>query len=119
MGHSSSEYEIDPNDVDEDEHDDGRSKPEEVTVHLLDSYLYFALNLCLLQEPNSQGEIRVRVERKKTTIQVPGMYHFTAGNDDGLCWLDRHVHGWSMGLPTLAFLEAKRAFKFIHIDERT
>ncbi|EHA28425.1 hypothetical protein ASPNIDRAFT_43266 [Aspergillus niger ATCC 1015] len=68
--------------------------------------------------PNSQGEIRVRVERKKTTVQVPGMYNFTAEDDGGLCWMDRQVHGWGMGLPTLAFLEAKRAFKFIHIDER-
>ncbi|GJP93185.1 hypothetical protein AlacWU_06084 [Aspergillus niger] len=88
MGHSSSEYEIDPNDVEEDEHDE------------------------------RQGEIRVRVERKKTTVQVPGMYNFTAEDDGGLCWMDRQVHGWGMGLPTLAFLEAKRAFKFIHIDER-
>ncbi|PLN82507.1 hypothetical protein BDW42DRAFT_200397 [Aspergillus taichungensis] len=118
-GPSSSEFEIDLNDVDEDEHDDRRSKPEEVTAHLLINYLYFALNLCLRQEPDSAGEVRVRVERRKATVQVPGMYHFAAEDDGGISWMDRQVHGWSIGLPTLAFLEAKKAFKTIHIDEQT
>ncbi|KAH8435049.1 uncharacterized protein LDX57_012678 [Aspergillus melleus] len=118
-GPSSSEYEIDLNDVDEDEHDDRRSKPEEVTAHLLVNYLYFALNLCLLQESDGPGEVRVRVERRKATVQVPGMYDFAAEDDGGISWMDRQVHGWRMGLPTLAFLEAKKAFKTIHIDERT
>jgi hypothetical protein len=116
---SSSEYEIDLDDVDEDEHDDRRSKPEDITVNLLVSYLHFALNLCLLQHSSSEGEVRVRVERRKEAVQVSGMYSFTAEDDGGICWMDRQARGWSMGLPTLAFLEAKRAFKSLHIDERT
>lgn len=47
------------------------------------------------------------------------MYDFSAEDDGGICWMDRRVRGWSMGLPTLAFLEAKRAFKTILIDQRT
>ncbi|KAL5333556.1 hypothetical protein BJX70DRAFT_392094 [Aspergillus crustosus] len=102
-GPSSSEYETDLNDVDEDEHDDHRSKPEEVTAHLLVNYLHFAFNLCLLQESNGPGEVRVRVEHRKATVQVPDMYDFAAGDDGEISWIDQ---------------QPKKAFKTIHVDER-
>ena len=48
---SSSEFEVDMDNVDEDEHDARRSKPEEVTVHLITCFFQHALNLCLVQHP--------------------------------------------------------------------
>lgn len=32
---------------------------------------------------------------------------------------DWQAHGWMMGHPYIAILEAKSAFKYIHVDERT
>lgn len=56
---SSSEFEVDLDDsmIDEDEHDTRRSKPEEVTVHLVLCFLQFALNLCLSQNPEEHKEV--------------------------------------------------------------
>lgn len=50
MNLTSSEFEVGLDDLDEDEYDARRSKPEEVTVHFLMSFFQFALNLCLLQD---------------------------------------------------------------------
>jgi len=33
--------------------------------------------------------------------------------------MDWWVHGWMIGHPYIAILEAKSAFKYIHVDERT
>lgn len=115
---TSSEFEVDLDDFDEDEHDARRSNPEEVTVHFLMTFLQFALNLCLLQDDGDR-EVRLRVERLKATIRVAGIHDVGAEDDGGICRMDRHAHGWMMGHPYLALIEAKRAFKYIHFDEWT
>lgn len=115
---SSSEFEIDMEDVDEDEHDARRSKPEEVTVHLANSFLQHSLNLCLVQNTEI-SEVRIRVERRTANMCVNGIDEVVAEDDGGICRMERQPLGWSMGHPYLALLEAKRAFKYIHIDNRT
>ncbi|KAK3933517.1 hypothetical protein QBC46DRAFT_368712 [Diplogelasinospora grovesii] len=108
--HSSSEFEADMDDLDEDVHEERRSKPEEVTVHLVTSFLQYALSLCLLQHTTgmSRTEVRPRVERKRTTVYV-------STNVPGFAQAE---FGWKMDHPYLALLEAKRAFKYIHFEER-
>lgn len=114
---SSSEFEVDLDDLDEDEHDARRSKPEEVTVHFLMSFLQFALNLCLLQDEGDH-EVRPRVERIKATIHIAG-HDISAEDDGGICSMYRDTDGWRMIKPYLALIEAKRAFKYLDFDERT
>ncbi|RSL57388.1 hypothetical protein CEP54_008328 [Fusarium duplospermum] len=109
-------------DVDEDEHEARRSKPEEVTVHLITCFLQHALNLCLLQhsaDETANAEVRPRIERRMTNTRVAGEILVTAEDDGGICRMRRLKHGWGMEHPYLALLEAKRAFKDIHFDERT
>ncbi|KAI0452169.1 hypothetical protein F5B21DRAFT_506478 [Xylaria acuta] len=72
-------------DIDEDEDDARRSKPEEVTVQLATSFLQRPLYLCLLQYSDEFTE----------------------------------ALGWSMEHPYLALLEAKRAFKHVHVNNAT
>ncbi|KAF5000394.1 hypothetical protein FDECE_11214 [Fusarium decemcellulare] len=123
MRYSSSEFEADMNDdVDEDEHEARRSKPEEVTVHLITCFLQHALNLCLLQhsaDEMASAEVRPRIERRTTNTRVAGELVVTAEDDGGICRMRRLKHGWGMDHPYLALLEAKRAFKYIHFDEKT
>ncbi|KAI3219565.1 hypothetical protein DTO012A7_9727 [Penicillium roqueforti] len=114
---TSSEFEVDLDDLDEDEHDARRSRPEEVTVHFLMSFLQFVLNLCLLQDEGNR-EVRPRVERLKATIRVAG-YDISAEDDGGICMMDRQPDGWRMVKPYLALVEAKRAFKYLDFDEWT
>jgi hypothetical protein len=64
-GPSSSEFEMGMEDIDEDEDDARRSKPEEVTVQLATSFLQHYLYLCLLQYSDEFTEVRVRVERRR------------------------------------------------------
>ncbi|KAL4766992.1 hypothetical protein BDW60DRAFT_212403 [Aspergillus nidulans var. acristatus] len=42
-----------------------------------------------------------------------------AGDDGGICSMDRQTHGSDMGHPYLALLEAKKAFEQIWFDDRT
>jgi hypothetical protein len=105
--------------IDEDEHEARRSKPEEVTVHLITCFLQYALNLCLIQAPEGATEVRPRVERRRAEIDVTGMNNVTTEDDGGICQMGRLAHRWTMVHPYLALLEAKRAFKYIYFDEWT
>jgi len=70
---SSSEFEVDLNTVDEDEHDSRRNKPEEVTVYLVTCFFQVVLNRCLVQHlPSTRTaiEVRPRTERKKAEISI-------------------------------------------------
>ncbi|CAH0025849.1 unnamed protein product [Clonostachys rhizophaga] len=116
---SSSEFEVGMEDIDEDEYDARRSKPEEVTVQLAMSFLHSSLYLCLLQGFNELTEVRVRVERKRAEMYGNGIDHVTAEDDGGICRMKRQALGWSLEHPYLALLEAKRAFKHVHIDNAT
>jgi len=61
---SSSEFEPD-GEVDDDENEERRGKPEEVTLHLATCFLQHALSLCLVQSDVPAGvEVRPRVERR-------------------------------------------------------
>jgi hypothetical protein len=118
---SSSEFEVDMEDVDEDEHDARRSKSEEVTVHLVTCFLQHTLNLCLLQHSGTmvETEVRPRIERKTADMCVAGAITITAEDDGGVCRMRWDHHGWVMDHAYLALLEAKRAFKHINFDEKT
>ncbi|KAK1749577.1 hypothetical protein QBC47DRAFT_333388 [Echria macrotheca] len=115
---SSSEFEADM-DLDEDVHEERRTKPEEVTVHLVTSFLQYALSLCLLQQTSGKTEVRPRIERKKTTAYISNNIPVTAEDDGGICLMRQTGLGWKVNHPYLALLEAKRAFKYIHVEERT
>lgn len=119
---SSSEFEDDMGELDEDMHEERRNKPEEVTVRLVASFLQYALSLCLVQLHTSvmEGkEVRLRVERKKTTVYISESAPVTAEDDGGICLMLRTEFGWKTERPCLAVLEAKRAFKHIRFEERT
>ncbi|KAF9772837.1 hypothetical protein IL306_009436 [Fusarium sp. DS 682] len=119
--HSSSEFEVDANDVDEDEYQGRRNKPEEVTVHLVSCFLQYALNLCLTQHSAGHAantEVRLRVERMKTNAHIAGDVPVTAEDDGGVCRVRRRGVGWETRHPWLALLEAKRAFRYFHFDEK-
>ncbi|PYI01211.1 hypothetical protein BO78DRAFT_464784 [Aspergillus sclerotiicarbonarius CBS 121057] len=116
---SVSDFEPDWDDIDEDEYEARRSKPEDVTVHLLLSFLQFALNLCLLQDPNGSGEARPRIERQASTARIAGQADITAEDDGGICWMVREDLGWTTRNPYIALLEAKKAFKSMQIEQRT
>lgn len=119
---SSSEFENDTNDVDEDEHEGRRNKPEEVTVYLVSSFFQYALNLCLSQHSASlitESEVRPRVERRMTKAYIAGGVSITAEDDGGICRMRRQGLGWEMQNPYLALLEAKKAFRHLHFNEKT
>lgn len=115
---SSSEFDIEVDDtVDEDGHEARRSKPEEITVQLITQFLRHVLNLCLLQQ-SKNTEVRPRIERRMTSTQVAGRFSITAEDDGGICEMKRQKHGWDMGHPYLALLEAKKIFKVIRFDDK-
>lgn len=115
---SSSDFEVSLNidGIDEDEHEARRSKPEEVTVHLVTCFLQLVLNLWLVQDPHGATEVRPRIERRRSEIRT-GAGSVVAEDDGGICTMVRKAGGWTMKHPFLALLEAKRAFKQIYFDE--
>ncbi|KAJ5737758.1 uncharacterized protein N7483_002883 [Penicillium malachiteum] len=120
---SASEFEMDLDDVDEDEHDARRIKPEEITVQFVMAFLQFALSLCLLQknlEQRGMIEIQARIDRRTSTTNISkGLSDVSAEDDGGICKVCFQGDGWAMIEPYLALLEAKRAFQYIKFDERT
>ncbi|KAI0399639.1 hypothetical protein F4802DRAFT_602827 [Xylaria palmicola] len=127
----SSSFEADTSDVDEDEHDARRDKPEEVTVHLVHCFLQNVLHLCLLQHSTGKDtdtdmgtgtdigtdiEVRPRIERKMTSTHIAGAL-VSAEDDGGLCQMRRSPDGWKMLHPYLAMIEAKKAFKHYSEDK--
>ncbi|KJZ76407.1 hypothetical protein HIM_04136 [Hirsutella minnesotensis 3608] len=116
---SSSEFELSMGDFDEDQHDNRRSKPEEVTVHLVMTFLQHSLCLCLMQDPNALTEVRVRIERVKTDACINSLHATTAEDDGGICRMRWRTIGWSMENPYFALIEAKRTFQRLHIDDKS
>ncbi|KAK7211117.1 hypothetical protein V2G26_018295 [Clonostachys chloroleuca] len=90
---SSSEFEVGMEDIDEDDHDARRSKPEEVTVQLVTSFLQHSLYFCLLQR-SDETEVRVRVERRRAEMYVNGIDQAVAEDDGGICRMERQALGW-------------------------
>ncbi|KAH7303000.1 hypothetical protein B0I35DRAFT_196080 [Stachybotrys elegans] len=120
--HSSSEFEADLGNLDEDDHEARRSRPEEVTVHLALCFLRHVLNLCLLQHLPGRAmevEARPRIERRTTNAYVAGIVRVTAEDDGGICSMRKVGSGWEIRQPFLALLEAKRAFKYVRLDKST
>lgn len=118
---SSSEFEPDE-EVSEDENEARRGKPEEVTVHLVICFLQHALSLCLVQHSADAAavfEVRPRVERRISTARIDDDVDIKAEDDGGIYKVARTALGWETANPYLALLEAKKAFKHIHFDERT
>ena len=114
----SSSFEVDTNDVDEDEHENRRAKPEDMTVHLVNCFLQYVLSFCLLQHP-VEYDVRPRVQRMSTKVRVGEDIIISAEDDGGICRMRREDSGWEMHHSCLALIEAKRAFKHIYFDERT
>lgn len=101
-GPSSSEFEVSLDHVGEDENEARRSKPEEVTVSLVNSFLQYALHLCLLQDPAASTETRVRVARNRNTIRIADAAEITAEDDGGICRMvdgDIFTHTWPLSKP--------------------
>ncbi|KAJ9155544.1 hypothetical protein NKR23_g2112 [Pleurostoma richardsiae] len=119
---SSSEFEADWYDVDEDEHESRRSKPEEVTVHLVRCLLQCVLNLCLVQDADGQRpetEVQPRIEPKRVVTQVAGAVSITAEDDGGVCRMRWLNNAWVMDNEYLVLLEAKRKFQGIQFDDKS
>jgi hypothetical protein len=108
---SSSEFEISLESIDEDRHDDRRSKPEEITVNLITIFLQHSLCFCLDQEPTAVTEVRTRIERLRSDACINGRFPIVAEDDGGISRMKWRSTGWSMENPYLALIEAKRAFK--------
>ena len=108
VAYSSSEFDADMNDdIDEDEHEARRNKPEEVTVHLIINFLQHALHLCLVQSTADRvvrSEVRPRVERKTSRTSIAGTALVAAEDDGGICKMTWGGHGWAMEHPYLALL---------------
>ncbi|KAK3933555.1 hypothetical protein QBC46DRAFT_368696 [Diplogelasinospora grovesii] len=105
--------------IDEDEHDARRSKSQELTVHLVVCFLQYALNLCLIQDPSTNTEVRPRLDRRREAVSVAGQVTVIAEDDGGICAMERQPYRWGKSYPSMASIEAKRAFKYIHVDEHT
>jgi len=107
-------------DLDEDVYEDRRTKPKEVTVCLVVSFLQYALSFCISQHASvTKTEVRPRVERKKTTVHISKNVPITAKDDGGVCLMRQTKLRWKMNNPYLALLKAKRAFRYIHFKETT
>ncbi|KAK3363744.1 hypothetical protein B0T25DRAFT_53445 [Lasiosphaeria hispida] len=63
-------------------------------------------------------DIRVRVERRATSVEVAGDT-VTAEDDGGICRMERAGPGWMMENPSIAIVEAKRVFKEFCFSEKT
>jgi len=63
-------------------------------------------------------DIRVRVERRATSVVVAGDT-VTAEDDGGICRMERAGPGWMMENPSIAIVEAKRVFKEFCFSEKT
>ncbi|KAK3369568.1 hypothetical protein B0T24DRAFT_557611 [Lasiosphaeria ovina] len=119
---SSSEFSNETGEVSEDEHEARRGKPEEITVHLVISFLQVALGLCLVQHPPGSAiktEVRPRVGRLRSVVDISR--HAVAAEDDGGIYRMRRGaagKGWEMDHPYLAGIEAKRAFNRLDFDGR-
>lgn len=119
MSLSASEFGSDMNaGLDEDEDEARRSKPEEVTVNLVTTFLQHALQLCLVQQEENT-EVRMRVERRMTSTYIGHNFRVSAEDDGGICRMARDGDAWEIGHAYLAFIEAKRAFKHVSYDEKT
>ncbi|KAK3933709.1 hypothetical protein QBC46DRAFT_368627 [Diplogelasinospora grovesii] len=105
--YSLSEFEVGANDIDKDKYEGRRSKPEEVTVYLYSAGLV------------ANAEVRLRVERRTINVYIAGDVPVTAEDDGGICRVYRRGLGWEMYHLYLALLEVKRAFRYIHFDEKT
>jgi hypothetical protein len=110
-------------DLDDDENEARRSKPEQVTVHLLTTFLETALNLCLVQHhPGTvaRHEIRVRVGHARCTTKIAQLYSITAEDDGGIYRATQtRSGGWAVDHPFLAIVEAKRAFERVELNTTT
>ncbi|EXL39706.1 hypothetical protein FOCG_17678 [Fusarium oxysporum f. sp. radicis-lycopersici 26381] len=119
---SSSEYEFDMGlereDIDKDEHDARRARPEEVTVRLVTSFLEHALLRCLLQHNLCDTEVRPRVERRKAEYRLGNLITIKAEDDGGICKMRKRYGFWEVEHPYQALLEAKRVFKDIEFNEK-
>lgn len=116
---SSEEADVSMNTVDEDENDARRSKPEEVTVNLISSFLEHILHVCLRQRLSEHGEVRVRVERKTSRTTVADQ-DVTAEDDGGICRAKpSEGYGWKVEDDFLAIIEAKKAFQRIEYSPQS
>lgn len=116
---SSSSFEVDTSDIDEDEHESLRNKPEDMTIHLINCFLQHALSFCLLQGTGAEMDVRPRIQRMSTKVVVGGQVTISAEDDGGICQMRRAGPGWKMHNPFLALIEAKKAFRHIYFDEKT
>lgn len=118
LRYSSSEYEMGMDELDEDGHDSRRQHPEEVTVQLVSCFIQHALHLCLVQG-SPDVEIRLRVERNRAETCIAGTENIVAVDDGGICQMRRQADGWTTTNAFLALIEAKKAFRYLRVDERT
>ncbi|EFY95416.1 hypothetical protein X797_011015 [Metarhizium robertsii] len=114
---SSSDYELEPGHMDEDENETHRTIPEVIAVNLAVNFLRYVLQLCLKQD-DVEEEIRARTRSMRGQATVAGVKNITFEDDAGISRYTRIADGWRLAHPYLALIEAKRA-KDIRIDPRT
>jgi hypothetical protein len=113
----SSSFEVDAEDVDEDQYDARRSMPEETTVRFVTEFLQHSLLFCLRQN-TKRSEVRVRVEHKRSAAHLSQEYQVISEDDGGIWKMYQQENSeWTIESPFLALLEAKRAFKRVDVDK--
>jgi hypothetical protein len=103
-------------DLDEDENETWRSRPEQTTVHLASAFLQYALDMVIKQD-RTRTQICYRVESERMIALVGSDTSVKAEDDGGFCLQTRSSLGWKIQDPHVALLEAKRSFKVVRIDE--
>ncbi|GAM89634.1 hypothetical protein ANO11243_076730 [Dothideomycetidae sp. 11243] len=110
----SSDFGLENEDVDEDQPEDQRSWTDEVTVHLMITFMQQSLHACLFQDLKTVQEVRARIERTRTTTTVKGTTKLIAEDDGGVrLMVLRRGSVWTAQDASLALIEAKRTFKVV------
>ena len=116
---SSSEYDdMDNSQVDEDENEERRRIPEDISVRLLADFTSYVLQGCLRQQHGSI-EIRTRIDRRRARANIAGTTGITCEDDGGICAYRQLTDGWEAERPYLALFEGKRAFRQLRVDPHT
>ncbi|RFU73354.1 hypothetical protein TARUN_8900 [Trichoderma arundinaceum] len=114
---SSEGFHTDIQDVDDDENDERRHLPEDISLQLLHNFTRYFLQGCIVQE-DKYKEICTRVKRMRYVAQIAA-YDVTGWDDGGVASFRRLSTGWEMDHPFYALFEAKKTSAQLREDPQT
>lgn len=112
---SKSSFQPSLGDLNEDENETWRGRPEQTTVHLASAFFQYALDMVIKQD-RTLTQVCYRVEPERMTAHLGPSHSVKAEDDGGFCVLRRSSLGWQTVNKRVALLEAKRSFKAVQID---